>query len=188
MQVFLDSPMAISATDLCTLPRMPGAGGGPRQFKIGYTTRSSGRVSACPGTRRVDDAEQHSRRRPSSWPVPAWRPAEDYATTSSTIFGALIAAWFLSVSPPRAPWRDRSSIAEPGAYLWRRHSCQGENPTFNGFAHADQAELLAWQRHTGAGRTSHPGEEATMRQFATRLVNTRVEMPALHQGFELQEP
>jgi metallo-beta-lactamase family protein len=59
--------------------------------------------------------------------------------------------------------------------------------TINGFsAHADQAELLAWQKQTGAKRTFlvH-GEEDTMRQFTAKLANTRVEMPGPNQGFEL---
>ena len=59
--------------------------------------------------------------------------------------------------------------------------------TINGFsAHADQAELLAWQKQTGAKRTFlvH-GEEDTMKQFAAKLANTRVEMPGPNQVFEL---
>ena len=59
--------------------------------------------------------------------------------------------------------------------------------TINGFsAHADQAELLAWQKQTGAKRTFlvH-GEEGTMKQFAAKLLDTRVELPAPHQVFEL---
>ena len=59
--------------------------------------------------------------------------------------------------------------------------------TINGFsAHADQAELLAWQKQTGAKRTFlvH-GEEGTMKQFAAKLPGTRVELPAPHQVFEL---
>ena len=51
--------------------------------------------------------------------------------------------------------------------------------TINGFsAHADQAELLAWQKQTSAKRTFlvH-GEEDTMRQFSAHLADTRVEMP-----------
>ena len=59
--------------------------------------------------------------------------------------------------------------------------------TINGFsAHADQTELLAWQKQTGAKRTFlvH-GEEDTMRQFAAHLVDTRVEMPEPNQVFEL---
>jgi metallo-beta-lactamase family protein len=59
--------------------------------------------------------------------------------------------------------------------------------TINGFsAHADQAELIAWHRHTGATRTflTH-GEAATMQQFAARLSGTKVEMPALGDSFDL---
>jgi metallo-beta-lactamase family protein len=59
--------------------------------------------------------------------------------------------------------------------------------TINGFsAHADQAELLAWQKQTSAKRTFlvH-GEDNIMRQFAAHLAGTRVEMPGPHQVFEL---
>jgi metallo-beta-lactamase family protein len=59
--------------------------------------------------------------------------------------------------------------------------------TINGFsAHADQAELLKWLGHTGAGRTflTH-GEEAAMQKFASRLDKTKVEMPKLDQSFDL---
>ena len=59
--------------------------------------------------------------------------------------------------------------------------------TINGFsAHADQAELLAWHAHTGAKRTFlvH-GEPDTMQSFAGQLMNTAVEMPAHHQSFAL---
>jgi metallo-beta-lactamase family protein len=59
--------------------------------------------------------------------------------------------------------------------------------TINGFsAHADQAELLAWQKQTGARRTFlvH-GEETAMKQFAGRLAGTIVEMPKPDQEFEL---
>ena len=59
--------------------------------------------------------------------------------------------------------------------------------TINGFsAHADQAELLAWQKQTSAKRTFlvH-GEEDTMRQFSAHLADTRVEMPVPNQVFEL---
>jgi metallo-beta-lactamase family protein len=59
--------------------------------------------------------------------------------------------------------------------------------TINGFsAHADQAELLAWHRSTRANRTFlvH-GEEEPMRVLARRLENTKVEMPSLHDEFEL---
>lgn len=60
--------------------------------------------------------------------------------------------------------------------------------TIGGFsAHADQAELLAWYKHTGQpGRTFlvH-GEETSMKVFAGKLGNTQIEMPELHQEFVL---
>jgi len=59
--------------------------------------------------------------------------------------------------------------------------------TINGFsAHADQAELLAWQKQTSAKRAFlvH-GEENIMRQFSAHLVGTRVEMPEPNEVFEL---
>jgi len=60
--------------------------------------------------------------------------------------------------------------------------------TIGGFsAHADQAELLAWHQQTG-----HPkriflvhGEKKSMRIFADKLINTQVEMPELHQVYTL---
>jgi metallo-beta-lactamase family protein len=58
--------------------------------------------------------------------------------------------------------------------------------TIGGFsAHADQAELLDWHGLTHAGRTFlvH-GDEEVMRGFAARLHNTRVEMPKLNEMFE----
>jgi metallo-beta-lactamase family protein len=59
--------------------------------------------------------------------------------------------------------------------------------TINGFsAHADQAELLAWHAKAAPATTYlvH-GDEEAMRHFAQRLPGTRVEMPELHEEFEL---
>jgi metallo-beta-lactamase family protein len=59
--------------------------------------------------------------------------------------------------------------------------------TINGFsAHADQTELIAWrQRMTGIETTFivH-GEESVMRTLAAKLAPGRVEIPALHQSYE----
>lgn len=60
--------------------------------------------------------------------------------------------------------------------------------TIGGFsAHADQAELLAWHKHTGNPKTTFlvHGEEKSMQAFAKKLNNTNVEMPTLHQSFDL---
>lgn len=60
--------------------------------------------------------------------------------------------------------------------------------TIGGFsAHADQSELLAWHEQTGNPETTYlvHGEEETMAEFARHLRDTRVVMPELHQSFEL---
>ncbi|HEY0281372.1 MAG TPA: MBL fold metallo-hydrolase [Rhizomicrobium sp.] len=59
--------------------------------------------------------------------------------------------------------------------------------TINGFsAHADQQQLLAWHKQTAAARTFlvH-GEASTMRIFAECLGDARVEMPEMNQAYEL---
>jgi metallo-beta-lactamase family protein len=188
MQVFLDSPMAISATEIfarypeCLAPEAA------RQFKEGHDPLQ------WPGLRFV-------------------RERAESMTLNNIHGGAVIMAGSGMATGGRIRhhlkhniWRADCSVVFVGFAAkgtLARQIINGQNPvrifgedipvrakihTINGFsAHADQAELLAWHRHTGAGRTflTH-GEEATMRQFATLLVNTQVEMPALHQGFELQ--
>ena len=60
--------------------------------------------------------------------------------------------------------------------------------TINGFsAHADQAELLAWHRQAGTPPRTFlvHGEEESMEAFAKLLTDTQVEMPALNQVYEL---
>ncbi len=60
--------------------------------------------------------------------------------------------------------------------------------TIGGFsAHADQAELLAWHTRTGKPKTTFlvHGEEKSMHAFAKILNQTEVKMPKLHQSFEL---
>ncbi len=60
--------------------------------------------------------------------------------------------------------------------------------TIGGFsAHADQAELLAWHQQTGKPQTTFlvHGEADSMGVFAKKLQNTQVIMPSLHQSFPL---
>ena len=60
--------------------------------------------------------------------------------------------------------------------------------TIGGFsAHADQAELLAWHQLTGNPAKTFlvHGEEASMRSFSRKLTGTQVEMPSLHQAYRL---
>lgn len=59
--------------------------------------------------------------------------------------------------------------------------------TINGFsAHADRDELLAWHHHIKPARTFlvH-GEEEVMQSFSSRLKNTEVHMPLRNQVFDL---
>ena len=60
--------------------------------------------------------------------------------------------------------------------------------TIGGFsAHADQTELLAWHAQTGKPKTTFlvHGEEKSMHTFASKLHDTEVKMPELHQSFTL---
>ena len=60
--------------------------------------------------------------------------------------------------------------------------------TIGGFsAHADQQDLLAWHSKTGNPEKTFlvHGEEDTMATFAGLLSNTQVEMPKLHQVFDI---
>lgn len=60
--------------------------------------------------------------------------------------------------------------------------------TIGGFsAHADNEELLSWQAKTGQPETTYlvHGEEDSMRVFARMLTRTSVVMPALHDAYEL---
>ncbi len=60
--------------------------------------------------------------------------------------------------------------------------------TIGGFsAHTDQAELLAWHRRTGNPERTFlvHGDQEVMKHFAVKLSGTKVEMPSLHQEFIL---
>jgi len=60
--------------------------------------------------------------------------------------------------------------------------------TINGFsAHADQAELLNWHKQTGNPKTTFlvHGEEDVMKTFSGLLSNRNVEMPVKNQVYEL---
>ncbi|HLI21390.1 MAG TPA: MBL fold metallo-hydrolase RNA specificity domain-containing protein, partial [Stellaceae bacterium] len=60
--------------------------------------------------------------------------------------------------------------------------------TINGFsAHADQSELIAWRQGIQGIETTFivHGEEPVMRTLAGKLAGGRVEIPALHQVYEI---
>ena len=63
--------------------------------------------------------------------------------------------------------------------------------TIGGFsAHADQAQLRDWHRHTGRPATTFlvHGEEESMQALAKNLDTGRIVMPKLHESFPLSEP
>jgi len=57
-------------------------------------------------------------------------------------------------------------------------------------AHADQAELLAWHAEIGDPETTYlvHGEQSSMETFSEKLTNTNVRMPSLHDSFDLLQP
>jgi len=60
--------------------------------------------------------------------------------------------------------------------------------TINGFsAHADRRELLDWHRKTGNPATTYlvHGDPGSMKHFAGRLKGTKVVMPRMHESFDL---
>ena len=187
VQVYLDSPMAISATEI--MERNPQglqpaiadairAGRDPFQFEGVHFTRDhadsvklngikGGAVimagsGMCTGGRVRHHLEQN---------LP--RPE------ASVVFVGFAAAG--------TPARTIIDGAKEITLFGERVPVKAQIYTINGFsAHADRSQLLAWHAETKAPRTFlvH-GEESTMRSFATALTGTKVEMPELHQSFEI---
>jgi metallo-beta-lactamase family protein len=187
MQVFLDSPMAISATEIFAHhidDLRPEAAG---------LFRGGGDPLALPGLHFT-------------------RERAESVALNNMHGGAVIMAGSGMATGGRVRHHLRHNISRAECSVifvgyaakgtLARQIIDGQNPvhilgddvpvratihTLNGFsAHADEAGLLRWHGHTGAARTflTH-GEEATMRAFAAQLGKTQVEMPALNQRFDL---
>ena len=187
MQIFLDSPMAISATDVMEhhldlvqpdVAELIRKGHDPFRMPGLHYTRERAESSAlnqihggavimagsgmCTGG-RVRHHLKHN----------LWRPQ------SSVVFVGFAAAGTLA--------RRIIDGAKEVDILGETIPVRAHIHTINGFsAHADQAELVAWHSETAARSTFlvH-GEEATMRSLAPLLAGTRVELPEPHQSFEL---
>jgi metallo-beta-lactamase family protein len=187
IQVFLDSPMAISATEI--FERHPEC----------YETRTAELF--------------HEGRDPFHLPgLHFVRETAESIALNNLRGGAIIMAGSGMCTGGRVRhhlkhnlWRDNSSIVFVGfaakgtparqmidgakevTIFGEQIPVRAHIYTINGFsAHADQAELLAWHKQTRASRTFlvH-GEENTMGQFAAKLTGTDVGMPQLDQAFEL---
>jgi metallo-beta-lactamase family protein len=187
MQVFLDSPMAISATEIFARYRDDLQPEAARLFREGHDP------FALPGLHFT-------------------RERAESVALNTMHGGAIIMAGSGMATGGRIRHHLKHNISRQECSVifvgfaakgtLARQIIDGQNPvrilgddfpvrakihTLNGFsAHADQAGLLKWHGHTGAARTflTH-GEEDAMRAFAARLAGTQVEMPALNQRFDL---
>jgi metallo-beta-lactamase family protein len=187
MQVFLDSPMAISATEI--FARHPES----LQPEVARLFRQGRDPLALPGLHFT-------------------RERAESVALNNVRAGAIIMAGSGMATGGRIRHHLRHNISRQECSVifvgfaskgtLARQIIDGQNPvrilgddvpvrarihTISGFsAHADQAELLKWHGHTSAARTflTH-GEEDAMRAFASRLGKTQVQMPALHQSFDL---
>jgi metallo-beta-lactamase family protein len=188
MQVFLDSPMAISATEIferhpecydAEMSKLLSDNQDPFSLPGLHLTRETSQSIAVNNIRggavimagsgmctggRVRHHLKHN----------LWRPE------SSVIFVGFAAQGTLA-----------RKIVDGVASVHIYHEeipVRAKIFTIGGFsAHADQAELLAWHRQTG-----HPertflvhGDKEAMQHFAAKLSGTHVEMPKLHQEFTL---
>jgi len=187
LQVFLDSPMAVSATEI--FERHPEALG----TRVAEMLKAGRDPFALPGLHFV-------------------REASDSMALNRIASGAVIMAGSGMCTGGRVRhhlrhnlWREECSVVFvgyaargtlarqiiDGATLVRIFDeevrVRAKLYTINGFsAHADRAELLAWHRSVAPERTFlvH-GEEAVMQQFAPHLGTDTVEMPALGDVVEL---
>jgi len=188
IQVFLDSPMAISATEI--FKRHPECYG-PEVAKLFREGRDPFDLPGLHFTRET--AESIALNRVSG--------------------GAVILAGSGMCTGGRVRhhlrhnlWRKDSSIVFVGFAAigtLARHIIDGADKvrifgkeipvrarlyTINGFsAHADQAELITWHRRLGTPKLTFlvHGEDEVMARFARQLKDTRVEIPVLEQSFTL---
>ena len=187
MQIFLDSPMAISATEI--FERNPSA----YEPAVAELFRDGGDPFSPPGLHFArETAESAAINRITGGSVimagsgmctggrvrhhlrhNLWRPQ------ASVIFVGYAAAGTLA--------RKIIDGAKSVEIFDETIAVRAEVHTINGFsAHADQAELLAWHAQTHAERTIlvH-GETDMMRAFADKLGGAKVEIPALGDTIEV---
>jgi len=187
MQVFLDSPMAISATEIFGRYRECLQREAARLFREGHDP------FALPGLHFT-------------------RERVESVALNNVRGGAIIMAGSGMATGGRVRHHLKHNISRQECSVifvgfaakgtLARQIIDGRNPihilgddisvrarihTINGFsAHADQAELLRWHGYTGAARTflTH-GEQDAMQALASRLSKTQVEMPKLNQRFDI---
>jgi metallo-beta-lactamase family protein len=188
VQVFLDSPMAISATEIfrrhpdcyeSEVAALFAAGRDPFEVPGLHFTRETAQSMAlnritggavilagsgmCTGGRVRHHLKQH-----------LWREH------SSVVFVGYAARGTLA----RRIVDGASEVKIFGEPIRVRAAVH----TINGFsAHADQTELLAWHGACGDPEQTFlvHGEEQVMREFATRLPARQIELPELHATYDI---
>ena len=189
MQVFLDSPMAISATQI--FRRHPECFD-EEAFQV---FRSGQDPFALPGL-------HFTRETAESMAINSFRGGAVIIAGSGMCTGGRIRHHL-----KHNLWREEASVVFVGyaaqgtparriidgektvRILGDEISVRARIHTIGGFsAHADQKELLAWHRQTGRPATTFlvHGEEKTMKTFAGLLSGARVVMPDLHQVYEVE--
>jgi metallo-beta-lactamase family protein len=185
MQVFLDSPMAISATEIfrrhpeaCN-PDLLRSGKDPFALPGLHMVRETAQsmainqisggavIMAGNGMATGGRVRHHLKHN-------LWR------RESSVVFVGFAAKGTLA--------REIIDGAQEVDLLGERMPVRARVHTINGFsAHADQAELLEWRAAIKGAKTTFlvHGEGKTMAAFAQKLPSGRIEIPALHQQFEL---
>jgi metallo-beta-lactamase family protein len=188
MQVFLDSPLAISATEVfehhpeCLEPSIAQLfreGQDPLHVPGLHLTRQAAEsiainrirggaiVMAGAGMCTGGRIRHHLRHN-------LWRPE------SAIIFVGFAAKGTLA--------RQIIDGATHVMLFGERIPVRARIHTINGFsAHADQPELIAWHNQIHGSKATFlvHGEEAVMQELARKLAGHRVEMPHLHQQFDL---
>jgi metallo-beta-lactamase family protein len=188
MQVYLDSPMAISATDIfvqhpeCLKPEAQALfKGGQDPFHLPglhFTretadsiainkVRSGAVIMAGAGMCTGGRIRHHLKHN-------LWRPE------SSVVF--------VGYAAKGTPAQQIISGAKSVRFFDEDIAVKAQIHTIGGFsAHADQKGLLDWRNAIAGVKTTFlvHGEQAVMQEFAKLVTTSRVEMPAPHQVFEL---
>ncbi len=188
LPVFLDSPMAISATEI--FRHHPEAYGPNAAHLFANHTDPFG----LPGlrlAREIEDSKAINRITGGAVIV-----AGNGMCTGGRIRQHLMrnlgheacSVIFVGFAARGTPARQIIDGARQVRLLGEEIAVRAHVHTINGFsAHADQAELLAWHAAIKGTQTTFlvHGEGQTMEAFKRKLPPSRVEIPTLHQQFEL---
>jgi metallo-beta-lactamase family protein len=188
MPVFLDSPLAISATDI--FRRHPESYG-PHAARLFANHIDPFGLPGLRFSREVSDSKAINRITGGAVII-----AGNGMCTGGRIRQHLLrnlgheacGVIFVGYAANGTPARQIIDGAHHVRLLGEEVAVRARIHTINGFsAHADQAELLAWHRRIAGQKITFlvHGEEAAMRGFAAKLDVQRVEMPTLHQVYDL---